>query len=348
MFIRNCWYVAAWSHELPAGEIIARSIINEPLAIFRTENGEVVVMADRCCHRAAPLSMGKLEGNAIRCAYHGFKFDHAGACTEVPGQDNVPAKARVATYPAIERHNWIWVWMGDVANADPDLIPAACGFDDPRWNLRGGQMDYAANYLLINDNLTDFSHLSYVHVNSFGASEAWARIRPKITRLPRGIRVQRWLRSEDSNLKGVRAGGDELWSSYDFLAPGILLMRAASYDTGTAAAHNGGEPGPDIPCHNENFTSQAVTALTDSSSRYFFSWGPRAGEDSDKLAEILKGIAIQAFTEDRIIIEAQQRSLDQCQNFDMVLSSADVGPVQFRSVIEQLIKAEGGTARLRL
>ena len=125
-------------------------------------------------------------------------------------------------------------------------------------------------------------------------------------------------------------------------------MRGGSYPAGTAAAHNGGAPGPEVPCFNDNFTSQAVTAMTDSSSRYFFSWGPAAGENTDPIAELLKKTAIMAFTEDRLMIEAQQRILDQSPDFDMVLSTADAGPVQYRAVSEQLIKAEGGQARLRL
>jgi phenylpropionate dioxygenase-like ring-hydroxylating dioxygenase large terminal subunit len=253
----------------------------------------------------------------------------------------------VRTYPVVERHSWIWVWMGEAAKADPDLIPPAVGSDDPNWTLRSGQMDYEANYLLINDNLTDFSHLSYVHANSFGATEAWARTRPKITLLDRGIRVQRWMTG------GVKPGAfrpdrsaeaemeTEHWGSYDYLAPGVLLMSSAVFPVGTKDRFNGEEPDfSAVRPLNHNFTSQAVTPMTDGTSRYFFSWGPRAGEGSDIAADAMLKVAHMVFNEDRIMIEAQQRILNSTPPRKDVLTSADAGPMQMRGVIERLIRAE--------
>jgi vanillate O-demethylase monooxygenase subunit len=196
MFVRNCWYAAAWDHELKPGELISRTILGEPIAVYRAGDGGLVAMEDRCCHRFAPLSKGRLEGDDVRCMYHGLKFDRTGQCIEIPGQDMIPRTARVKAYPAVEKHSWIWVWMGDPAKADQGLIPPAVGFEDPGWTLRSGHMDYEANYLLINDNLTDFTHLSYVHRNSFGATEAFARTRPTVERLERGVRIWRWLSNE--------------------------------------------------------------------------------------------------------------------------------------------------------
>ena len=62
MFLRNCGYVAAWSHELGAGQPIPRRIIDEALVLYRDATGKVVVLQDRCCHRHAPLSRGQVEG----------------------------------------------------------------------------------------------------------------------------------------------------------------------------------------------------------------------------------------------------------------------------------------------
>ena len=351
MFVRNCWYVAGFDYELPEGELISRTIINEPVALYRTSDGAIVGFEDRCCHRGAPWSLGRLEGDDLRCMYHGLKFNRGGRCIEIPGQDQIPATACVRTYPVQQRHSWIWVWMGDPALADPALIPAAVGFDDPNWTLRSGQMDYEANYLLINDNLTDFSHLSYVHEKSFGATEAWARTRPNITRLDRGIRVQRWMQNgtrpgvlRPDHSKAV-SGETDHWQSYDYLAPGILLMGSAIFPGGTKDRFGGGEPDFSVAQPlNHNFTSQAVTPMTDGTSRYFFSWGPRAGPGSDVAAEAMQKVAHMAFTEDRIMIEAQQRILNTTPPRKDILTSADVGPMQMRSVIDRLIKAENVAA----
>lgn len=348
MFVRRCWYVAAWTHEIASGQLAARMIINEPIVLYRTGEGAVVALEDRCCHRFAPLSRGRLEGDDVRCMYHGLKYDKGGACIEIPGQALIPPKARVKAYPVAEKHGWIWVWMGEPALADPRLIPAAVGPEDPSWTLRCGQMDYQANYLLINDNLTDFSHLSFVHARSFGTSEEFARTRPTITRIPRGIRVQRWVANainaeSGSPLSGSRSQlvDNEQWQTYDYLAPGILLMYNAAYPRGTAERLRRSEPQRerDGPL-TESFTSQAVTPLTDTSSRYFFSWGPRSGEGSDAMADMMYQVATVAFGEDKDIIEAQQRIINLDPDRKELLNSADLGPTQMRQVIADLIKAE--------
>lgn len=75
------------------------------------------------------------------------------------------------SHPADSRYGWVRFWMGDPAKADLSLIPSLVGIDDARYRFRKGSLDYDVDYQLINDNLTDFSYLSYVHANSFGASE---------------------------------------------------------------------------------------------------------------------------------------------------------------------------------
>ncbi len=347
MFVRNCWYVAAWDYELKPGELISRTLINEPVVLYRTDDGGIVGLADRCCHRHAPLSLGRIEGCDLRCMYHGLKFDRTGACIEIPGQEMIPATARVKSYPVAEKHSWIWVWMGDPALADEGLIPPAVGLDDPSWTLRAGHMDYEANYLLINDNLTDFTHLSYVHANSFGATEAFARSRPTVERLERGVRIWRWISDgirDAADAPHRRAEGDS-WQTYDYLAPGILLMYNAICPYGTAERF-GFRP-PDLTqaqVLSENFTSQAVTPMTDGTSRYYFSWGPRAAEGSDALADAMLQVANMAFSEDKAIIQAQQKVVDANPGLKPILTSADVGPMLMRSVLERLIAAETSEA----
>ena len=84
MFIRNCWYVAAWSSELSQVPI-SRKILGESVVLFRRQSGEAVALEDRCCHRGMPLTHGDVDGDIIRCPY--------------PGQDLVPQHARVRVIP---------------------------------------------------------------------------------------------------------------------------------------------------------------------------------------------------------------------------------------------------------
>ncbi len=131
MWIRNVWYVAGWSHEFAAGRVHARTIIDQPVALYRIGDGSLVALEDRCCHRFAPLSMGRLEGDDLRCMYHGLKFAPDGHCVEIPGQKLIPQSACVRRYPLAVRGGWVWLWMGDAAAADAALIPPSLALDDP-------------------------------------------------------------------------------------------------------------------------------------------------------------------------------------------------------------------------
>ena len=341
MFIKNCWYVAAWSAELPESGTLALTLINEPLLLYRTSNGEVVVLEDRCCHRQAPLSLGRREGDDIRCMYHGLRFEPSGRCIEIPGQETIPHNARVRRYAAVDKHSWIWVWMGDAATADLSLVPPAVGLEDPDWTLRHGNIDYKANHLLIHDNLCDFSHIAYVHANTFGGGDdRIAKTRPKITTMERGIRVQRW--STNSLLRSYTqsAGDVDRWLSYDYLVPGVLLMRSENHPAGTALKCEYGEPTSE-PQH-ANFTSQAVTALTDETSRYFYSWGPRACEAAQNPAMpgVMFDLANRAFEEDRVMIEAQARNQKLRPESHQLMIGHDRGPSLMRSIMQKMVERE--------
>ena len=194
MFLMNSWYVAAWDHELIDGKLLARTILGKPVLLYKGESGRVVALDNRCCHRGAKLSNGRMEGDDVRCMYHGLKFDPSGKCIQIPGQDNIPPKLGVRSYPVVERQHLIWIWMGEAAKADPAKILEFTYLRDPAWRGKPDYMHYDANYLLIVDNLSDFAHLAFVHTKTLGGSEEYAfKSKPTaIERLPDGFRVERW------------------------------------------------------------------------------------------------------------------------------------------------------------
>ena len=118
MFLKDCWYVAALDHELIDGKLMGRTLLGEHVLLFRGESGKVVALNDRCPHRGALLSKGRLEGDGVRCMYHGIKYDGSGKCVQIPGQDMIPPRLKVRGYPIVERSRFIWIWMGDAAKAD--------------------------------------------------------------------------------------------------------------------------------------------------------------------------------------------------------------------------------------
>ena len=87
-FIFESWYVAGWDHEITQEKMVARTLLGQPILLYRDSQDQVVALANKCCHRAAPLSHGRREGDAVRCMYHGMKFDRTGKCIEIPGRNS--------------------------------------------------------------------------------------------------------------------------------------------------------------------------------------------------------------------------------------------------------------------
>jgi vanillate O-demethylase monooxygenase subunit len=337
-FLKNTWYVAAWSHEIGADTLLARTITRVPLLFWRESGGKVIALADRCCHRAAPLSKGRREGDRIRCMYHGLVFDASGRCVEIPSQDFIPPAAKVQAYPVVEKFKWIWVWMGDPAKADPSLIPDTHYLDDPAWRGTPGYLHYDANYVLITDNLLDFSHLSYVHETTLGGSAKYAGIRPKVTRDGRLVRVERWLIDDAPapflrNLK-TWPGNVDRWNIYDVVLPGVLLM-----DSGSAPTDTGAPQGNRVDAA-QFFGCQAVTPETEKTSHYFFQQSHGFALDDPAVTEDLTKSVLAGFLEDKDIILAQQRILELNPDAPMLAMRMDTALASFRTMLDQAIASE--------
>ncbi|HEY8358546.1 MAG TPA: aromatic ring-hydroxylating dioxygenase subunit alpha [Ramlibacter sp.] len=336
MFVRNCWYVAAWSHELEGNRLLARTIINTPLVFYREAQG-VVALEDRCPHRAAPLSKGIREAEGIRCRYHGLLFDKGGRCIHAPAQDSVPAGMKVRNFKTVERNTWVWVWMGDPEAADETLIPETPCMGNPEWRSIPGYLHYDVNYLLICDNLLDFSHLPYLHPTTLGGSPDFARILPKVERLPRGVRLKRWVeRTQPPSYTRpyFHAEVVDRWVDYDFVAPGVLLMDAGMCATGSGA-HTGDRKGA-----LETRSYQALTPETETSTHYFFTQAHNFEIDKPEVTQnLFKAIEI-AFEEDRDMIGGQQKNLQLDPNAPMTSLTVDQALIQFRRVISTMIAAE--------
>ncbi|WP_298166002.1 aromatic ring-hydroxylating dioxygenase subunit alpha [Novosphingobium sp.] len=326
MLIRNCWYVAGWSYELEAGKPLQRMLLGEPVVLWRRSDGTVVAMEDRCVHRLAPLSHGRIEGDSIRCLYHGMRFEAGGRCAEIPGQDMIPPNACVRTYPVVEQNDWIWVWMGDIDRADPSRVAPSKALTDPAWVLKTGQLHYEAHYELINDNLLDLTHLSYVHAASFGADLSWSNTRAKVEAIPEGVRSSRWLVGSPPIPplgKAAEHTTVDIWTTYDFVLPGVFLLYTALFPAGTAAACGGLPPSDDLPSLHSNFTSQAVTPTSGTTTTYYYSWGPAAQHGDEAMAQLMIDIATMAFNEDKVMIEAQQRVISADPSRRPVPTTAD-------------------------
>lgn len=185
---RNQWYIAAWSDEV-GRDPIERWILDEPVALYRRQDGRAVALEGRCPHRSYPLGKSGVVGDGIQCGYHGLVFGPDGRCTSVPSQRTVPNVCRVKAFPLVEQWRWLWIWMGEPELADESLIPAEDElFDGKHVMTAGGHRLLAGRYMLYHDNLFDLTHLGYLHKNSFGGGKGAQNTVPQVEAGPNKVR----------------------------------------------------------------------------------------------------------------------------------------------------------------
>ncbi len=341
MFLKNCWYVAALDHELIDGTLLSRTLLGQPVLLYRGESGQVYAINDRCPHRGALLSRGRLEGDSVRCMYHGIKYDGSGKCVQIPGQDMIPPKLRVPSYPVAQRSHFIWVWMGDPQRADPALIVDLPYLLDPKWKGIPAYLHYKANYLLIVDNLSDFSHLAFVHTRTLGGSEEYAFVtKPTVVeRNDRGFRVERWHLDSDPppfHRKVIhdRNAKVDRRNIATMIVPGIFTMETLFAPAGQGAQ------GGNFTAARQYRNCQFMTPETESSTHFFWSYlNDFEGEDSTISRSLLDSL-IEGFMEDKAIIERQQVTLEEDPQFQMLAILADAPLAHFRRTLGKLIEAE--------
>ena len=341
MFLKNAWYIAAWDTEI-GDTPFKRTVLNEPVVIFRTPDG-IVALEDRCCHRALPLSMGKVHGSRIQCGYHGLEFDATGACVKVPGQSKIPPGAAVRSYPVVERWGMIWIWTGELTKADPAFLPNWWWLENPEWKMtpgRGGTpMPVEANYLLISDNLFDITHLSYVHTTSIG-NEAIVDFPHKTERFDRSVKMTRLVTDRAPAPFYKKAGGFE--GNVDrFLVttshmPGYIVNHAGSYQVGLNAQP--GEVTEDIGV--EMKVMNLPTPETEVSTHYFYAHSRHFKVDDPEWDEIYRTQFTQVFEEDQVILNQQQKRISDMPKAPEIDINGDAPNIQVRRMMGELIAAE--------
>lgn len=349
MFLKNCWYVAAWGHEVKRLELMRRILLGEPVALYRGADGRPVALEDRCCHRHAPLSAGRIRGNNVECGYHGFTYDPSGKCVRIPTQDNIPANARVKSYPVAERHQFIWIWMGDPARADEGLIEDFHWLDDPAWRHKGDRLQLQGNYLLLVENLCDLTHLPYVHTTTLSATAVPHRENPgEIRREGNSISVERWTENVPvtSYFRSVagfaRDAMVDRWMNLVYTPPAFVRIDIGATLAGTGARQ--GDRSKGVTTRNLN----AITPETEKTTHYFWAQTQNFSTDDPSITELDFRLTRTAFLEDIAMIAGQQRNIDLDPDAPRVNVATDTGGVQARRIVESLIAAETSGAPKRL
>jgi phenylpropionate dioxygenase-like ring-hydroxylating dioxygenase large terminal subunit len=342
MFVRNAWYVAAWDHEVTR-EMRRRIILDEPVVLFRTSDGVPVALEDRCCHRQAPLSKGKLVGNIVQCGYHGLQFDTTGKCVKVPSQDLVPASAKVRAYPIVQKNQWIWIWMGDPAKANPALIEDFHWMDDPAWRSAGSYLHVEGNYLLIVENLLDTTHLAFLHPDTLG-TDAFARSEFDVKREGDRVTVTRWLMNELPAAFHKQMGdfpdGTKVdrWQITHYAPPSFVKLDVGSSPVGTGARQGDRSKGMNM------WNLNAITPETARTTHYFFAQAWNFKLDERWIGDMLRQQIHDIFLQDLAMIGAQQRNMD-LGPVPSVNLGQDKAWIAMRGIVERLVKDEQAQAR---
>jgi vanillate O-demethylase monooxygenase subunit len=240
----NAWYVAAWDHEVTNRTPLARTVAGRPLALWRGTDGRVSALADACWHRLAPLSKGAIIGDELQCPYHGLRYNRAGRCTAMPAQKTINPSATVPSYPVVERHRFIWVWLGDADLADPARVPDMHQMDSPEWAGDGETIHAGCNYQLILDNLMDLTHEEFVHGSSIGQAELSGSEFETRREADGSVTVERWMYDVTpppfwlSNLRDRFPdfeGTVDRWQIIHFYAPSTICIDVGVAEAGTGA-----------------------------------------------------------------------------------------------------------------
>lgn len=165
------WYPLAWSHELKPGKMLARAYAGEPIALVRGKDGRVFALENRCAHRQVPLTHGVVKGCTVRCGYHGWAYDAAGDCVDVPylGKERLPNGVR--SYPCREVDGLVFVFPGDPALAETRLPATLGSAADRRYKTRRLNREVAAHYTFMHENLFDMNH-QFLHRRQMGMIKA--------------------------------------------------------------------------------------------------------------------------------------------------------------------------------
>ncbi|MEQ1496720.1 MAG: aromatic ring-hydroxylating dioxygenase subunit alpha [Novosphingobium sp.] len=340
-FLRNCWYMAAWSHEV-GDALLSRKIAGNPTVLYRKRDGSVTALLDRCPHRFAPLSLGSREGDCLVCPYHGLTFDAQGQCVRNPFSEHIPKAAQIESWTCADRDGIIWMWGGDHAAADLSKIPDFSAVrDQPGRKVLRGYTHVKAGYEFCTDNLMDLSHIEFVHKGTFGGEGVIFSGCHEVIDEGETLHSNWWMPGvpAPAPTRPPFAEGQltDHWLDMRWNAPASMQL-----ELGAALPGHPREEG-----YNIGGQAHIVTPETESTCHYFTCNARHNDVDNLELDAMLSGLFAQAFDgEDKPVIEASFANLDG-QDFwaaKPLSLGIDQGGTRARRKIEALLKAEAAHA----
>lgn len=340
----NLWWVAARSEEVGRAPL-ARELLDTSVVLFRKQNDEVVALEDRCPHRSAPLSMGRLEGDAIQCPYHGFEFGASGKCIKVPSQDHIPKNLCVRSFPVREIGPLVWIYLGDLNQIEdvPDPYDASWTEDDSKWSVISGQLTLHNNYMLLRENVLDATHFAFLHKNTL-QTDYWTTPPEMIVE---GNTVTYQEVFENVPLGPAFAGATDI-------PPDKPVHRDQRGTFLNPAIHLGAldirDPSP-VAGARDAFHLQVLHITTPASydkTHYFWFMGwdvPNVREKKgQEFMDKWRSNILAAFDEDKTMCEAIQQRVSkdkQGLNYPEVIVAADKVAIRARLILDEYLQKEG-------
>jgi vanillate O-demethylase monooxygenase subunit len=345
VFIGDAWYMAAWADELSSNPF-PRRICNQPIVLYRSSDGEAAALYDSCCHRGAPLSVGSVIDEGLQCGYHGLVFGNDGVCVHIPGQQQIPGKARVRSYPVKEKDQMIWIWMGDPEKADPALIIDYPFHDDTaNWPHSHGVYDIECNYLMLMDNLMDLTHLGYVHAKNVGGkASTLVEAEMDVTPTDKGVDVKRWMpdcEPPPTYLKCVELPEKiERWQEMEFIAPAAVLQWTGAVGKGKGAREDFSKRVGGFSMRLYHF----ATPVSETSCYYFWSAAHNHNVDDPNATQALRAEVEIALAEDKWIVSEQQNRVNETGADWRMDIRSDKARVAMRHAVKRRLKSSGPVA----
>ncbi|AOS79089.1 MULTISPECIES: aromatic ring-hydroxylating dioxygenase subunit alpha [Hydrogenophaga] len=345
-FPLNAWYAAAYDVEV-GRSLLARTVCNQKLVLYRQTDGRLAALEDACWHRLLPLSLGRLEGDEVVCGYHGLVYNAEGRCTHMPSQETINPAACVRRFPVAEKHRFVWIWPGDPALADEALIPDLHWNHDPEWAGDGKMIRVKCDYRLVVDNLMDLTHETFVHGSSIG-NRAVAEAPFVATHGERTATVTRWMENIEAppfwagQIRQARGytGPVDRWQIIRFEAPCTVAIDVGVAPTGTGALpRDGGDRSHGV----NGMVLNTITPETDNTCLYFWAFARNYCLGEQRLTHQLREGVAGIFREDELVLEAQQKAIEEHPDHRFYNLNIDAGAMWARRLIDRMVEAERGT-----
>jgi phenylpropionate dioxygenase-like ring-hydroxylating dioxygenase large terminal subunit len=337
--IFNQWYVAGLDEEF-SRELQERYILDRSIVLYRKEDGSPVALQNRCAHRSYPLHVSRLEGDNIRCGYHGIKYNSVGEIIDVPCQLMCP-KVRIKHYALREIGPFVWIWMGDAETADEDMLPELPVHADPDWRvIVGGYNRVEANYLLMHENLCDLSHLPYLHAKTFATEKGYAEIPLTVEKVGAGVTFYRHTESRWDLIKFIYPPSVDLSdTNFEHRSGGTFLSPAMHSGYGKLSPKDGS---PKLTHHVNHF----LTPEHQDSCHYFWYVARNYALHDTESDNRFRNFITAGFEEDKVASRLMQEMLTKDHhNFRELNVAADKAGAMMRMNIKKLADAENKEER---